>query len=286
MRCPKCHYLSFEPEPRCKNCGYDLDLPEADLELRPASAPEGPMADLTLREIEEPATSASVPPPSPSLGSMRRDRDREREKAPAAARVAARSTSSMSAVAEPPPARQPRKVAHPSPALRTFEPRRTSEPVAPITAPALAEPFLKAEPVVDVEPVVEAPSVIRVEPAAKVEVEPEEFVVGPVDAPAIPPPAPVVAAPIAAPKVTAQAPVTTELPLFVKGWTSAPIEIDHARAARDAEPIDFGAQRIAIEDETPLVTLPAEPRVPLAVRRPTPEVITPKPRAAANGAAR
>ena len=53
MRCPKCHYLSFEPEPRCKNCGYDLDLPEADLELHPASAPEGPMADLALREIDD-----------------------------------------------------------------------------------------------------------------------------------------------------------------------------------------------------------------------------------------
>lgn len=26
MRCPKCHYLSFDPEPRCKNCGYDLDV--------------------------------------------------------------------------------------------------------------------------------------------------------------------------------------------------------------------------------------------------------------------
>ena len=26
MRCPKCHYLSFDPDPRCKNCGYDLDV--------------------------------------------------------------------------------------------------------------------------------------------------------------------------------------------------------------------------------------------------------------------
>jgi len=26
MRCPKCHYLSFEPEPRCRNCGHALDL--------------------------------------------------------------------------------------------------------------------------------------------------------------------------------------------------------------------------------------------------------------------
>jgi len=26
MRCTKCHYLSFEPEPRCKNCGHDLSI--------------------------------------------------------------------------------------------------------------------------------------------------------------------------------------------------------------------------------------------------------------------
>ena len=35
MKCPKCHYLSFEPEPRCRNCGYDLSLsPPADLDLQ------------------------------------------------------------------------------------------------------------------------------------------------------------------------------------------------------------------------------------------------------------
>jgi uncharacterized RDD family membrane protein YckC len=28
MRCPKCHYLSFDPEPRCRNCGYGFSLAE------------------------------------------------------------------------------------------------------------------------------------------------------------------------------------------------------------------------------------------------------------------
>ena len=41
MRCPKCHYLSFEPEPRCKNCGYDLAVPEADLAIKPAERGAG-----------------------------------------------------------------------------------------------------------------------------------------------------------------------------------------------------------------------------------------------------
>jgi uncharacterized RDD family membrane protein YckC len=37
MRCPKCHYLSFDPEPRCRNCGYSLALEDpADLRLTPA----------------------------------------------------------------------------------------------------------------------------------------------------------------------------------------------------------------------------------------------------------
>ncbi len=28
MRCTKCHYLSFDPEPRCRNCGHDLSMDE------------------------------------------------------------------------------------------------------------------------------------------------------------------------------------------------------------------------------------------------------------------
>lgn len=50
MRCTKCHYLSFEPEPRCRNCGHDLaldglvlDLPLAD----PAPAQESRVAPVT-----------------------------------------------------------------------------------------------------------------------------------------------------------------------------------------------------------------------------------------------
>jgi uncharacterized RDD family membrane protein YckC len=31
MKCPKCHYLSFEPEPRCRHCGHDFSVVEPDL---------------------------------------------------------------------------------------------------------------------------------------------------------------------------------------------------------------------------------------------------------------
>ncbi len=42
MRCTKCHYLSFEPEPRCRNCGHDLSMDE------PA---EFDLAETTLRGL-------------------------------------------------------------------------------------------------------------------------------------------------------------------------------------------------------------------------------------------
>jgi len=63
MRCPKCHYLSFDPEPRCKNCGYDLEVADTDLALRTAesdrsSATDDSLPDLTLRE--RPSTSAPI----------------------------------------------------------------------------------------------------------------------------------------------------------------------------------------------------------------------------------
>jgi uncharacterized RDD family membrane protein YckC len=51
MKCPKCHYLSFEPSPRCRNCGFDLGIAEADLPIRPAeeAAAGAPPEDLALR---------------------------------------------------------------------------------------------------------------------------------------------------------------------------------------------------------------------------------------------
>src|SRR5687768_12347562 len=59
MRCTKCHYLSFEPEPRCRNCGHDLSLEEgsafnqADAADREANVP---------RESGRTATAVMAPP--------------------------------------------------------------------------------------------------------------------------------------------------------------------------------------------------------------------------------
>ena len=58
MRCPKCHYISFESVDRCRNCGYDLSLetstPARDAELELNDRDEKPAApvDLSLSQIE------------------------------------------------------------------------------------------------------------------------------------------------------------------------------------------------------------------------------------------
>jgi uncharacterized RDD family membrane protein YckC len=72
MRCPKCHYLSFDPEPRCRNCGYDLEVADTDLAIRTAEIAEAAAPDLTLREPARPPTRTvtlelSRPEPEPEL---------------------------------------------------------------------------------------------------------------------------------------------------------------------------------------------------------------------------
>ena len=56
MKCPKCHYIGFCTEERCKNCGYDfslsVDLPTAqDLPLRGERDPSGPLAEFSLDHL-------------------------------------------------------------------------------------------------------------------------------------------------------------------------------------------------------------------------------------------
>ena len=54
MKCPKCHYLSFEPEPRCKHCGYSFSLSEPDLAIRHAEDGnhEALLADFPMRDSD------------------------------------------------------------------------------------------------------------------------------------------------------------------------------------------------------------------------------------------
>ncbi len=64
MRCPKCHYLSFDSGERCRNCGYEFSLtvaPPQELELPVAPEPEGPLAELSLADREGVAAMSSLP---------------------------------------------------------------------------------------------------------------------------------------------------------------------------------------------------------------------------------
>ncbi len=70
MKCPKCHYIGFRTEERCKNCGYDfslaVDLPTAqDLPLRGERDASGPLADFSLDYVFEGSKKEDREPSGP-----------------------------------------------------------------------------------------------------------------------------------------------------------------------------------------------------------------------------
>lgn len=74
MRCPKCHYISFDAGERCRNCGYEFSLSVAvedlDLPIQTGREPEGPLDDFHFGDTPprvEPAQppAAAVPPSRP-----------------------------------------------------------------------------------------------------------------------------------------------------------------------------------------------------------------------------
>jgi uncharacterized RDD family membrane protein YckC len=113
VRCPKCRYLSFEPEPRCKNCGYDLTFGATELPFNDSSSSGEPLADINLR-IDD---MTPVNPVSPSI-----DLDSMFPPAPSAEVSAPMST----------PAAAARPISDPPTRLTTTElplfVRRSSEP--------------------------------------------------------------------------------------------------------------------------------------------------------------
>src|SRR5947207_1407658 len=70
MRCPKCHYLSFEPEPRCRNCGYDLSFEPDDLLFTNAARHDEPLVDLDLPVRDIHADSRRTSTDAIDLGSI------------------------------------------------------------------------------------------------------------------------------------------------------------------------------------------------------------------------
>jgi uncharacterized RDD family membrane protein YckC len=58
MRCPKCHYISFDSHERCRNCGYEfsltVDSKSLDLPIHTGEEAFGPLRDLALTDLDGP----------------------------------------------------------------------------------------------------------------------------------------------------------------------------------------------------------------------------------------
>ena len=102
MRCPKCHYLSFEPESRCRNCGYDYSL-SVDLATKPVATMAPAFDEIELQGLGRPSTMEPI-----TLGPMSLDASESREMESAGA----------VAVAEPPMRRREHRPVRPAPQPR------------------------------------------------------------------------------------------------------------------------------------------------------------------------
>lgn len=65
MKCPKCQYIGFDNADRCRNCGYDFSLVADDvpfdLPIQDGTEPFGPLADLTLTDLDTPVPAGAAP---------------------------------------------------------------------------------------------------------------------------------------------------------------------------------------------------------------------------------
>ncbi|OFW06840.1 MAG: hypothetical protein A3H96_14340 [Acidobacteria bacterium RIFCSPLOWO2_02_FULL_67_36] len=77
MRCPKCHYISFDNSERCRNCGYEFSLAleagDLDLPIQTGSEALGPLEDFSLADLDSAAPVEKLPPvafstAAPSIG--------------------------------------------------------------------------------------------------------------------------------------------------------------------------------------------------------------------------
>lgn len=82
MRCSKCQYISFDNGERCRNCGYEFSLSVdedvLDLPIR-TDEPSGPLADLSLADLDPPI---AAPAPPPRSGRTPPPADPRREQSP------------------------------------------------------------------------------------------------------------------------------------------------------------------------------------------------------------
>lgn len=89
MRCPKCQYISFDSNDRCRNCGYEFALtaeaPSLDLPIHTGNEAFGPLDDLPMSDLDalDPAPARSrLSPARPSAEPERRPADASRQARP------------------------------------------------------------------------------------------------------------------------------------------------------------------------------------------------------------
>lgn len=232
MKCPKCHYLSFDPEPRCKNCGYDLEVADADLAFRAAEDGDQSVPDLPLRETRvddsEPLTLELVRSTRlvhPDDAVIERPAPKRQRGLPRVPAMAGASRRPRQAPAPEPLAEAPAPAA-PSASLRSelMNPARVAEIAAP--APLAFVPVDEAKPTPPPAPA--AP----VTPTAPAALKP----LIPIVSPAPPPPAPAAPAPAAFVPLTIPAPVQAAPPAPVAPPAPAPaVPAPIAHAARTAQ---------------------------------------------------
>lgn len=123
MKCPKCHYLSFEPSPRCRNCGFDLGIADVEMAIRPAEAPEtpdapgAPAADLELHPKRRMAPRR--PPKTIGLIHPARDSEAPRPSAMALEEVPLRIEPDPTALSSAPAPQFPSSRTSPVPQMQT-----------------------------------------------------------------------------------------------------------------------------------------------------------------------
>jgi uncharacterized RDD family membrane protein YckC len=66
MRCPKCHYISYDASDRCRNCGYEfsltIDAEPLDLPIQTGDEPIGPFSDFALTDLDAARTAGAAAP--------------------------------------------------------------------------------------------------------------------------------------------------------------------------------------------------------------------------------
>ena len=132
MKCPKCHYISFESSERCRNCGYEFSLAVGaegfDLPIQTGQEAIGPLGDFALGR-DEPSVptvaSASSPQPRPITSSFDLPLFKER-----------RREDDAPLVAPPAVPRAPLAVRRSNPAPRGTNRATADEPVLDLEAPS------------------------------------------------------------------------------------------------------------------------------------------------------